>query len=178
MTLTRTTADDIRRMLADGDSVGTIAARTGWKPTSVQAIAERTGDQPAEPEQPAADAPPMDASRALLALVTRTIGALAKADEPHAAKEIDRAKAALERLEEALTIGQRRRQAEEEVARLKEELRAAEERLKAVKAGRTAAGATDRQIRAWAAENDIDCPRTGHVPTAVRALYDAAHAAA
>jgi hypothetical protein len=34
---------------------------------------------------------------------------------------------------------------------------------------------TYKQIRAWAAENDIDCPATGRVPNRVITEYVAAH---
>lgn len=36
-------------------------------------------------------------------------------------------------------------------------------------------GPTDKQIREWAKANQVDCPRTGRLPTPVRELYAKAH---
>lgn len=73
-----------------------------------------------------------------------------------------------------------REKARAEVKRLEEELRAARAKLRGTDAGPSTTDSDDdspsaRQIRAWANENEVDCPATGRVPAAVREAYDAAH---
>lgn len=160
------TAADIRRMLADGETVQAIAQRTGWKTTSVQAIADKPAVSPPDPD--------LEPARALLALIARTLKALSGYDGQAAVREAARARESLERLEEALTVGEKRRAAADEVARLRRELAEAEAALKEL-GGKARTGPSAKEIRAWAAASDIDCPRTGLIPTAVRSLYDAAH---
>lgn len=73
-----------------------------------------------------------------------------------------------------------REKARAEVKRLEEELRAARAKLRGKDAEPSTTDSDDdspsaRQIRAWANENEVDCPATGRVPAAVREAYDAAH---
>lgn len=123
---------------------------------------------------------------ALLALIARTLGQLAKVDDPAAAKDIVRAREALTRLETTLTVSGKRRQAEAEVETARAALAAAQERLRELKSGkpptipapaRTSDEPTPKEIRAWAAQNDIHVAKNGSIPTPVRQQYDAAHSA-
>lgn len=47
--------------------------------------------------------------------------------------------------------------------------------LYAEQAGAVAAGPTNSDLRAFAAEHHIDCPKTGRVPARIRESYLAAH---
>lgn len=67
-----------------------------------------------------------------------------------------------------------------EVERLEAQLAEAKAKLRGGKApAKQAANAegvpSAAEVRAWAAENDIQCPSVGRVPAAVRDAYDAAH---
>lgn len=121
---------------------------------------------------------------ALLALIARTLGQLAKVDDPAAAKDIIRAREALTRLETTLTVSEKRRQAEADIETAKAALAAAQERLRELKSGkttaiqtpaRTADEPTPKEIRAWAAQNDIYVAKNGSIPAPIRQQYDAAH---
>jgi hypothetical protein len=121
---------------------------------------------------------------ALLALVARTLGMLSGFDDPAVAKQVGRASTALVQLEEALTIGERRRQAEADIETAKAALVAAQEKLRLLKTGkapavktpdRTVGEPTPKEIRAWAAEHRIECAPNGKIPGPVRQQYDAAH---
>lgn len=158
------TAADIRRMLADGDSVAEIAARTGWKSASIQAIAEKPAVTDPVPE--------VEPGRALLALLARTIGALSRCDDPAVAKDVTRAREALERLEDNLTVAEKRRAAEADLAEAKRKVAEAEARLRQLKGARP----SPKDIRAWCASQGIACSPRGGIPADVRARYDAAHA--
>lgn len=75
-----------------------------------------------------------------------------------------------------------REKARAEVKRLEEELRAARAKLRGKDAEPSTSdsdedGPSPREIRAWAADNDVDCPTHGRVPAAVREAYDTAHRA-
>jgi len=121
---------------------------------------------------------------ALLALIARTLGMLSGFDDPAFVKPVSRASNALVQLEEALTIGERRRQAEADIEAAKAALVAAQERLRDLKAGKTPAAParipstdepTPKEIRAWAAANGIECAPNGKIPASVRQQYDTAH---
>lgn len=75
-------------------------------------------------------------------------------------------------------------QARAEVARLKEQLRKAQAKLRGNRAPAKKVTSSDRpgdegptaaEIRAWAVDNDIDCPHVGRVPQRVREAYETAH---
>jgi hypothetical protein len=65
-----------------------------------------------------------------------------------------------------------------EEQRLADELRRVREQLRggSKTSTSTTSGATPKQIREWAAANDIECPARGKVPNSVREAYDAAQA--
>lgn len=70
--------------------------------------------------------------------------------------------------------------AEAEVARLRQQLADAEVRLKELggnprRAAVSATGPTDREIRAWFAEQGLECPQNGRLPKPYREQYAAAH---
>lgn len=65
-----------------------------------------------------------------------------------------------------------------EVTRLREQLREAERALRGKDATPSAATTDSKAVRAWAAEQGIDCPKVGRVPATIRAAYDEAHKAA
>lgn len=80
-----------------------------------------------------------------------------------------------------------RRKAEEEKAAARAEVEKLEQQLAEARAklrggttsARSSAAAADgpsaAQVRAWAAENDVECPAVGRVPNVVRQAYDEAH---
>lgn len=53
--------------------------------------------------------------------------------------------------------------------------RRAERKSRGRRSGRTAAGATPAEIRAWARENGMDVPERGRVSESIREAYAAAH---
>jgi len=120
---------------------------------------------------------------ALLALIARTLGMLSGFDDATVAKQVDRASNALVQLEEALTIGERRRQAEADIETAKAALTAAQEKLRLLKTGKAPAATapvrlrepTPKEIRAWAAEHGIECSANGKLPGSVRQQYGTAH---
>jgi hypothetical protein len=67
-----------------------------------------------------------------------------------------------------------------EVKRAEEQLAAAKAALRGISGGDTVADSDDgpspAAVRAWAAENSIDCPSRGRLPAEVRQAYDEAHA--
>jgi len=81
-------------------------------------------------------------------------------------------------LREAAEAERRKAEARAEVERLEREL--AEAKAKLTGKPPTQGGQIDTpspaEIRAWAQQNGVECTRTGIVPKAVRAAYDAAHA--
>jgi hypothetical protein len=124
---------------------------------------------------------------ALLALIGRTLGMLSGFEDATVAKEIGRANTALVQLEDALTIGERRRQAEADLAAAEQVVADAKARLKLLKSGRIPAASTSpvriaspaeptpKEIRAWAAEHGIECAPNGKIPGPIRQQYDTAH---
>lgn len=106
-------------------------------------------------------------------------------------RQLERALDALTKLQDLVTEDENTRQAREqaqrekeaaraEVQRLQEQLRAAREKLNGPKKPRTSDSTTGDEppakvIRAWAADNDVDCPDRGRVPAHVRQAYDDAH---
>lgn len=106
-------------------------------------------------------------------------------------RQLERALDALTTLQEyvkedTLRNAEKRRLAEEksaaraEVERLKAQLAEAQAKLRGPKPTRTPAeaadgGPTSKEIRGWAADNNVACPSRGSVPASVRAAYDAAH---
>jgi hypothetical protein len=68
-----------------------------------------------------------------------------------------------------------KREARARVARLEKELAKARAELRGeARITPEAQGPTAQAIRAWAAENHVDCPKTGRIPADVRAQLDAA----
>jgi hypothetical protein len=65
-----------------------------------------------------------------------------------------------------------------EEQRLADKLRRVREQLRGGNktSNSTTSGVTPKQIREWAAANDIECPARGKVPNSVREAYDAAQA--
>jgi hypothetical protein len=124
---------------------------------------------------------------ALLAPIARTLGMLSGFDDPAFAKPVGRASVSLVQLEEALTIGERRRQAEAEIETAKAALAAAQDRLKQLKTGKAPAATrapapvastdepTPKEIRAWCAAEGIECSPYGKIPEPIRQQYDTAH---
>ena len=150
-----------------------LAPAPAQVPTPAAVPARHPAKEPTGPSE--------ESTRALLALIRSIRREMDGYGDPAVSRELERARAALDRLEEALTTGQERREAEAAVARARQELAAAEARLKAAKSGRpkptpaAAAEPTTKEIRAWCADNDIECPSYGRIPASVRARYDAAH---
>lgn len=140
--------------------------------------------QPAAPPSPAAGESP------------DTVAALVDEGLAHSTKKIrtaaQRAKAAIDKLHELVEAdrvkeAERRRQAEEraaaeaEVKELEKQLAEARAKLRPARTSSTpvastaaADGPTAAEVRAWARENDVDCPATGMVPRRVREAYDEA----
>jgi hypothetical protein len=114
---------------------------------------------------------------ALLALIARTLGMLAGFEDATVVKEIGRANTALVQLEEALTIGERRRQAEADLAAAEQAVADAKARLKQIKTGKAAIEGepTPKEIRTWANAEGIPVAPNGLIPASVRQQYDAAH---
>lgn len=119
---------------------------------------------------------------ALLALIARTLGMLSGFQDATVVKEIGRAKTSLTQLEEALTIGERRRQAEADLAAAEQAVVDAKARLRQIKTGKVPAAVasaspevTAKEIRAWAAAEGIAVAPNGLIPASVRQQYDAAH---
>jgi hypothetical protein len=135
--------------------------------TQATPIPQPAPDLEAEPKQPAA----------LLALIARTLGMLSGFQDATVAKEIGRANTALVQLEEALTIGERRRQAEADLAAAEQAVADAKARLKQIKTGKAIGEGepTAKQIRTWAAAEGIAVAPNGLIPASVRQQYDAAH---
>lgn len=67
-----------------------------------------------------------------------------------------------------------------EVDRLEAQLAEAKAKLRgpATTKSAPADGVSAAEVRAWAAQHDVDCPAVGRVPNAVREAYDDAHPAA
>jgi hypothetical protein len=124
-------------------------------------------DLEAELKQPAA----------LLALIAQTLGMLSGFEDATVAKEIGRANTALMQLEEALTIGERRRQAEADLAAAEKLVADAKARLKQIKTGKAVSEGepTPKEIRAWASAEGIPVAPNGLIPASVRQQYDTAH---
>jgi hypothetical protein len=143
----------------------TAAVRpTGAVATRTPGISDRPAP-PVVPVRPAARDLLSEASE--LAPGSKKIGrALAKANEAlKALNEVvieDRAKAELRAEEQRLA---------DELRRVREQLRGGSKPSTS-----TTSGATAKQIREWAAANDVECPAHGQVPGSVRQAYEAAQA--
>ena len=96
-------------------------------------------------------------------------------DDPRIARAAGKVMAAIAALDEAWTAYSAKAELRAERDRLKRQLADVEAALRAP-ASKPAQQARDwKQIRAWAADNNIDCPATGKVPNAVVDAYDQAH---
>lgn len=102
-----------------------------------------------------------------------------------AEKALEAWKAAAKALQDALVADSADAAVREEINRLEAELAAARSKLRGETAPRKVSprtkilpdGVTYKQVRAWAALNDVDCPVTGRVPTRVIDQFLVAHAA-
>ena len=96
-------------------------------------------------------------------------------DDPRIARAAGKVMAAIAALDEAWTAYSAKAELRAERDRLKRQLADVEAALRAP-ASKPAQQTRDwKQIRAWAADNNIDCPATGKVPNAVVDAYDQAH---
>jgi len=159
-----------------------IIRREEEQPAPMPKPAPETEPEPEpqpEPEQAPAEPPPPTGTdtRALLSHLGSLRRELGDYHDPAVAKEVERATTALERLETAITTVQERRDVEGIVTRLREELAAAEARLKGIRSGKVKPRpvATNKTIRAWAAANGIACPDFGRIPASVVEQYENAH---
>lgn len=122
----------------------------------------------------ATPAPPVrPATRDLLSEASDLAGSSKKI-----ARALAKANEALKALGDAVAEDSAKAELRAEEQRLADELRRVREQLRGgcKTSASTTSGATAKQIRQWAAANDIDCPSVGIVPKAVRAAYDAAQA--
>jgi hypothetical protein len=94
------------------------------------------------------------------------------------ARALSKANEALKALGDAIAEDSAKAELRAEEQRLADELRRVREQLRGGNktATSTTSGATAKQIREWAAANDIECPAMGIVPKAVREAYEAAQA--
>lgn len=156
----------------------------------------RTAGQVETPVPPQAQRPPATPAlpqTAPIATITGgsdTLRALIATGKTHSSKRIqaaaDRALDAIAKLRHLLTEeeaknAEKRRLVEEratrkaEVDRLEQQLADARAALRGTAVASTTAGPDAKSIRTWAADNNIDCPAMGKVPTHVRDAYTAAH---
>ena len=97
-------------------------------------------------------------------------------DDPRIARAAGKVMAAIAALDEAWTTYSAKAELRAERDRLKRQLADVEAALRGAPAPKPAQQARDwKQIRAWAADNNLDCPATGKVPNAVVEAYDQAH---
>lgn len=177
-------AADVLEKKLDDDNQPTASTL----PAGTPVLAERPGTTPVKPSP----LPPVVGT-------PDTVGALIAKAQTHPSKKVQaQAQRALDvvgRLRQLIVEDEQKNhekrkaaaekiKAKAEVERLKAELAAAQAKLRGPakpKPTSTAPapgldqGPTAAAIRAWAAENGIQCPATGRVPATVRATYDAHH---
>lgn len=179
-----------------------LARRQGWNihPTTGLAIDPAQDDnKPVLPEDVAAVAAawtgrPRIVIEARQGDVDELLADARDCDDRHVQAALVKADAAIDKLRdvyesvsERIAEEQARQAARDaalaEVAELERKLAAARQRAKdagakpARTATKTAEGVTDKEIRAWARQHDIDVPKIGRVSQTIRDQYEAAHRA-
>ena len=181
-----------RQQLHAGHGTTWVSDHTGLTTAEVEAEAARAGlvrvpgtdrwHTPGAPTQPHPTArprlaavpdrqePPMQPAQTLAQRAAATGDARVLA--LHA-----KAKEAQERLRAAVEAWEAKSEARQRIADLKQQLAEARAALKGGKPspnGSAPATGDAKAVRAWAAANGVDCPRTGKVPNHVRHAYEEA----
>jgi len=90
-------------------------------------------------------------------------------------RALNKAFEALKALSEAIEADRAKAELRAEEQRLADELRRVREELRGTpKSTKASTGASAKDIREWAAANDVECPAMGIIPKAVRAAFEAA----
>lgn len=189
-------AAEILRLLVAGKTAQQAADLTGWPRHRVVVLVQSTPGWMLDPNKdtvyqpdnpgmvprlpdgipPAAPRLP-DPARTIDTLLTEAQGL----DDKAVQRELGRIREGITRLRAAVATVTERRQVEQKIAALEQQL--AESRARAKELGirttttkRTGRGST-KEIRDWAAEHGIECSPRGKIPAGVQEQYDAWEAA-
>lgn len=162
------------------DDVKSLVAEHGWPDPAEMRLAAYQMDgkvQVVTGSRPTPAPPPPPAGTGA---IERLLADAAKSDKARTRKIAERINTQLVDLR-ALVIAERdeaaaRAEAAERKKKLKAEAAELEKKLAAVRAELSDSGIPSKTIRAWAADNGIECSVRGQLSAAVREAYAAAHA--